>query len=265
MCAISPCPDNLKKKIPKNRKINPFIKEKNKFIAEYDANIFVTTDDEDVQVATGAFSDKIVSNRFSETTSKVKSTVLNTSFVVPLGDYNVSIRVKDLDTKMSSKKNNEVKLKKFSNDSQIYDPIFIKEAEGEWGFKSNEFPIDANQIIVKNNEIKFYQYATVDIGEYEMIINILSGKEVQWSKTINSSSDSKIVSHLITVPTKDMDRKDLKVQVSINQKDSTESKSLGFRFRNSFMPDSINNIDLALSQMSYILTPDERKELKKRN
>ena len=96
-----------------------------------------------------------------------------------------------------------------------------------------------------------------------MIINILSGKEVQWSKTINSSSDSKIVSHLITVPTKDMDRKDLKVQVSINQKDSTESKSLGFRFRNSFMPDSINNIDLALSQMSYILTPDERKELKK--
>ena len=37
-----------------------FIKEKNKFIAEYDANIFVTTDDEDVQVATGSFSDKIV-------------------------------------------------------------------------------------------------------------------------------------------------------------------------------------------------------------
>ena len=83
-----------------------FIKEKNKFIAEYDANIFVTTDDEDVQVATGSFSDKIVSNRFSETTSKVKSTVLNTSFVVPLGDYNVSMTVKDLDTKLSSKKNN---------------------------------------------------------------------------------------------------------------------------------------------------------------
>ena len=109
-----------------------FIKEKNKFIAEYDANIFVTTDDEDVQVATGSFSDKIVSNRFSETTSKVKSTVLNTSFVVPLGDYNVSMTVKDLDTKLSSKKNNEVRLKQFSNDSQIYDPIFIKEAKGEW-------------------------------------------------------------------------------------------------------------------------------------
>ncbi len=240
-----------------------FIKEKNKFIAEYDANIFVTTDDEDVQVATGSFSDKIVSNRFSETTSKVKSTVLNTSFVVPLGDYNVSMTVKDLDTKLSSKKNNEVKLKQFSNDSQIYDPIFIKEAKGEWGFKSNEFPIDANQIVVKNNEIKFYQYATVDTGEYEMIINILSGKEVQWNKTINSSSESRIVSHLITVPTTDIDKKDLKVQISINQKNSTESKSLGFRFRNSFMPDSITNIDLALSQMNYILTSDERKELKK--
>ena len=240
-----------------------FIKEKNKFIAEYDANIFVTTDDEDVQVATGSFSDKIISNRFSETTSKVKSTVLNTSFIVPLGDYNISISVKDLDTKLSSKKNNKVKLKQFSNDSQVYDPIFIKEAKGEWGFESNKFPIDANQIVVKNNEIQFYQYAIINAGAYEMVINILSGKEVQWSKTINSSSESRIVSHLITVPTKDINRKDLKVQVFVNQKNSTESRSLRFRFRNSFMPDSITNIDLALSQMNYILTSDERKELKK--
>ena len=240
-----------------------FIKEKNKFIAEYDANIFVTTDDEDVQVATGSFSDKIISNKFSETTSKVKSTVLNTSFIVPLGDYNVSINVKDLDTKLSSKQNNKVELKQFSNDSQVYDPIFIKEAKGEWGFESNKFPIDANQIVVKNNEIQFYQYAVINAGVYEMIINILSGKEVQWSKTINSSSESRVISHLITVPTKDINRKDLKVQVSVNQKNSTKSRSLGFRFRNSFMPDSITNIDLALSQMNYILTSDERKELKK--
>ena len=239
-----------------------FIKEKNKFIAEYDANIFVTTDDKDVQVATGSFSDKIISNRFSETTSKVKSTVLNTSFVVPLGDYNISINVKDLDTKLSSKQNNKVELKQFSNDSQVYDPIFIKEAKGEWGFESNKFPIDANQIVVKNNEIQFYQYAVINAGVYEMVINILSGKEVQWSKTINSSSESRVISHLITVPTKDINRKDLKVQVSVNQKNSTKSRSLGFRFRNSFMPDSITNIDLALSQMNYILTPDERKELK---
>ena len=240
-----------------------FIKEKNKFIAEYDANIFVTTDDQDVQVATGSFSDKIISNKFSETTSKVKSTVLNTSFVVPLGDYNISINVKDLDTKLSSKQNNKVELKQFSNDSQVYDPIFIKEAKGEWGFESNKFPIDANQIVVKNNEIQFYQYAVINAGVYEMVINILSGKEVQWSKTINLSSESRVISHLITVPTKDINRKDLKVQVSVNQKNSTKSRSLGFRFRNSFMPDSITNIDLALSQMNYILTSDERKELKK--
>ena len=240
-----------------------FIKEKNKFIAEYDANIFVTTDDKDVQVATGSFSDKIVSNKFSETTSKVKSTVLNTSFVVPLGDYNVSINVKDLDTKLSSKQNNKVELKQFSNDSQVYDPIFIKEAKGEWGFESNKFPIDANQIVVKNNEMQFYQYVVINAGVYEMVINILSGKEVQWNKTINSSSESRVISHLITVPTKDINRKDLKVQVSVNQKNSTKSRSLGFRFRNSFMPDSITNIDLALSQMNYILTSDERKELKK--
>ena len=29
VCAISPCPDNLKKNIPKNKKMIPLIKEKN--------------------------------------------------------------------------------------------------------------------------------------------------------------------------------------------------------------------------------------------
>ena len=238
-----------------------FVKEGRSFIAEYDANISVV-DEDDVEVATGSFSDKIVVKKFSETTSRVKSTILSSSFFVPLEDYLVSVNIKDIDTKLTSKKAKKVNLDDFSDTFQVYEPIFLKETDGEWGFSDNEFPIDANQIIIKENQLKFYQYATISPGDYTMVINVFSGKKLQWTDTINSSSDNKVVSHLINLETKDINKVDLKIEVTVNQGELSASKSSKFKSRDSFMFGGVANIDLALSQMNYILTTEERKKLK---
>ncbi len=238
-----------------------FVKEGRNFTAEYDANISVV-DEDDVEVATGSFYDKIVVKKFSETTSRVKSTILSSSFAVPLENYVVSVNIKDIDTKLTSKKANKVNLDDFSDTFQVYEPIFLKETDGEWGFSDNEFPIDANQIIIKENQLKFYQYATISPGDYTMLINVFSGKKLQWTDTINSSSDTKVISHLINLPTKDINKVDLKIEVTVNQGKLSASKSSKFKSRDSFMFGGIGNFDLALSQMNYILTTEERKELK---
>ena len=238
-----------------------FVKEGRSFIAEYDANISVV-DEDDVEVATGSFSDKIVVKKFSETTSRVKSTILSSSFFVPLEDYLVSVNIKDIDTKLTSKKAKKVNLDDFSDTFQVYEPIFLKETDGEWGFSDNEFPIDANQIIIKENQLKFYQYATISPGDYTMVINVFSGKKLQWTDTINSSSENKVVSHLINLETKDINKVDLKIEVTVNQGELSASKSSKFKSRDSFMFGGVANIDLALSQMNYILTTEERKKLK---
>ena len=238
-----------------------FVKEGRSFIAEYDANLSVVNKD-DVEVATGSFSDKIIVKKFSETTSRVKSTILSSSFVVPLEDYVVSVNIKDIDTKLTSKKTKKVNLDDFSETFQVYDPIFLKETDGEWGCSDNEFPVDANQIIIKENQLKFYQYATISPGDYTMVINVFSGKKLQWTDTINSSSDTKVISQLINLPTKDINKVDLKIEVIVNQGELSASKSSKFKSRDSFMFGGVGNIDLALSQMNYILTTQERKELK---
>ena len=238
-----------------------FVKEGRNFVAEYDSNLSVV-DEDDVEVATGSFSGKIVVKKFSETTSRVKSTILTSSFVVPLEDYIVSASIKDIDTKLSSKKTKKLNLDDFSDTFQVYEPIFLKVTEGEWGFADNEFPIDANQIIIKENQLKFYQYATISPGDYTMVINVFSGKKLQWTDTINSSSDAKVISHLINLPTNDINKVDLKIEVTVNQGELSASKSSKFKSRDSFMFGGIGNIDLALSQMNYILTTEERKELK---
>jgi len=238
-----------------------FVKEGRNFIAEYDVSLSVV-DQDDVEVATGSFSDKIIVKKFSETTSRVKSTILSSSFVVPLEDYIISVNIKDIDTKLTSKKIKKVNLEEFSETFQVYEPIFLKETKGEWGFSDNEFPIDSNQIIIKENRLKFYQYATISPGEYDMVINVFSGKKLQWTHTINSSSNNKVISHLIDLPTKDINKVDLKIEITVNQGELSASKSSKFKSRDSFMFGGVGNIDLALSQMNYILTVEERKELK---
>ena len=238
-----------------------FVKEGRNFIAEYDVNLSVVGQD-DIEVATGSFSDKIIVKKFSETTSRVKSTILSSSFVVPLEDYVVSVNIKDIDTKLTSKKTKKVNLDDFSETFQVYDPIFLKETDGEWGFSDNEFPVDASQIIIKENQLKFYQYATISPGDYTMVINVFSGKKLQWTDTINSSSDTKVISQLINLPTKNINKVDLRIEVTINQGSLSDSKSSKFKSRDSFMFGGVGNIDLALSQMNYILTTQERKELK---
>ena len=107
-----------------------FVKEGRNFVAEYDSNLSVV-DEDDVEVATGSFSGKIVVKKFSETTSRVKSTILTSSFVVPLEDYIVSASIKDIDTKLSSKKTKKLNLDDFSDTFQVYEPIFLKVTEGE--------------------------------------------------------------------------------------------------------------------------------------
>jgi len=54
----------------------------------------------------------------------------------------------------------------------------------------------------------------------------------------------------------------LKVKVVVSQNKNTSSKSFPFKIKNNALFDGIDNIDTALAQMSYILTSNEKKELK---
>jgi len=74
--------------------------------------------------------------------------------------------------------------------------------------------------------------------------------------------DGDVIGHLVNVPIKDISRRDLILKVVVNQNNNTSSKSFPFKIKNTMIFDGIDNIDTALLQMSYILTSEEKKELK---
>ena len=184
---------------------------------------------------------------------------------MPLDSYTVTSSLKDLDIKLSGKKEQEIDLKYLSKSTslKIYNPIFLRQGKGSWGFGLNKFPTVANRVISDNNIISVNQYVVLNPGPYSITMSVISDKKVQWEDSIDAVSEGDVVSHLVNIPIKDIDKRDLTIKVVVNQDDSVSSKSSPFKIKNIMLFDEIDNIDTALAQMSYILTSKEKKEVKK--
>ena len=87
-----------------------FLKKDGLFEAQYEANIAILDSEKEKQ-SSQLFSDTITVKKFGDTTSKVKKKILTTAFVLPLESYTVTSSLKDLDIKLSGKKDKEIDLK----------------------------------------------------------------------------------------------------------------------------------------------------------
>ena len=159
------------------------------FKAKYEAGIAILDSDNEKQ-SSELISDTITAKNFADTTSKANRKIITTAFVLPLDSYTVTSSLKDLDIKLSGKKEQKIDLKSLINNAsfKIYDPIFIKESKGLWGFGLNEFPIDSRRVIPTNDTISLYQYIVLNPGEYTLTISVISDKKVQLSPWLRSSN-----------------------------------------------------------------------------
>tara|TARA_B110000444_G_C18816458_1_gene585410 strand:- start:567 stop:1790 length:1224 start_codon:yes stop_codon:yes gene_type:complete len=240
-----------------------FLKKDNVFEAKYEVTIAILDENKEKK-SSQLFSDTIIVKKFGETTSKIKKKIITTAFVLPVDSYTVTSSLKDLDIKLSAKKEQEINLKYLSKSTslKIYNPIFLRERKGSWGFGLNKFPTVANRVISDNNTISLNQYIVLNPGPYSITMSVVSDKRVQWEDSIDAVSKGDVVSHLVNIPIKDIDKRDLTIKVVVTQNDSISSKSSPFKIKNTMLFDGIDNIDTALAQMSYILTSEEKKELK---
>ena len=240
-----------------------FLKKDNVFEAKYEVTIAILDENKEKK-SSQLFSDTIIVKKFGETTSKIKKKIITTAFVLPVDSYTVTSSLKDLDIKLSAKKEQEINLKYLSKSTslKIYNPIFLRERKGSWGFGLNKFPTVANRVISDNNTISLNQYIVLNPGPYSITMSVVSDKRVQWKDSIDAVSKGDVVSHLVNIPIKDIDKRDLTIKVVVTQNDSISSKSSPFKIKNTMLFDGIDNIDTALAQMSYILTSEEKKELK---
>ncbi len=84
-----------------------------------------------------------------------------------------------------------------------------------------------------------------------------------WNKFYEDEATKKYDYKLLQIPIKDIDTSDLRVKVQVSQEGNVSSKAFPIELKNDYlMLSSIKNVSSALDQMNYILTTEERKELR---
>ena len=240
-----------------------FLKNDVFFESSFDFNISIISKDGS-KLAEKSFSDTISVENFSQTVSISNPKLIIDSFEIPNAEFSVNFSLKDLDTKLIGKKQRKISKKDLPSGrySKIFKPIFVKDLMGDWGFDSGKYPTKINEIISKENFIEFYQYVSMDGGGHSIDFAIISDKSKVWSKSFTQKNNDAFA-ELIRVPLEGIDTSDLRLKIEVSKGRNITSKSYPFEVKNDFlMLSSVKNISTALEQMNYILTVEERKELR---
>jgi len=240
-----------------------FLKKDILFESSFDFNISIISKNGS-KLAEKSFSDTIAVENFSQTVSISNPKLIIDSFVIPNEEFSVNFSLKDLDTKLVGKKQTKISKKDLPSGkySKIFKPIFVKDKPGEWKFDSNKYPTKINEVVAKENFIEFYQYVSMNEGAHLVDFSIISDKKNVWNKSFTQKNKDDFV-QIVRVPIKDIDTSDLRLKIQVSKNGNITSKSFPFEVKNDFMMlSSVKNVSMALEQMNYILTTEERKELR---
>ncbi len=241
-----------------------FLKKDTKFESSYNLNISLISEDGS-KIDEKSFSETIVVENFSQTVSKVNPIKIITSFEIPLQEFNINFSLKDMDTKLIGKKQKKFTNKNLpsGNYSKIFDPIFVKNRQGSWKFGLDKYPTSIDKVEVKDDILEFYQYFSLNKGDYFLDISLISDKKTVWSKSFEDETNKNYDYKLLQIPIENIDTSDLRVKIQVSQNGNVSSKSFPIKFKNDYlMLSSIKNVNTALDQMNYILNTEERKELR---
>ena len=241
-----------------------FLKKDANFESSYELNIALISENGS-KIDEKSFSETIVVKNFSQTVSRANPKLIISSFKIPLQEFSVNFSLKDMDTKLTGKKQKKFTKKNLPSGkySKIFDPIFVKNKRGSWKFGLDKYPVSIKKVEVKDNILEFYQYFALDKGDYFLDISLISDKKTVWSKSFEDEANNNYDYKLLQIPIEDVDTSDLRVKIQVSQDGNISSKSFPIEFKNDYlMLSSIKNVNTALDQMNYILSTEERKELR---
>jgi GWxTD domain-containing protein len=234
------------------------------FKANFQASIVILNDD--VILNQNNFEKQITAERFNDTVSRRIVTILKASNIVENKNKIFStFYLKDLDTKNDIEKKEKINLDSIhkSQSLTIYQPIFFKKIEGEWGFGQDLFPTNIERVEAVDNELIFNQYFGGFSGNYSIRIELLDkSKKVIWSDEIND----KILSDNfdfkpISIPYDKIPKgQEIGIKINLSHNNLSTSKLYSFGLLDSYKYFGIPNLDQALEQMIYIYSAEERKE-----
>ena len=240
-----------------------FKKDFDTFVASYEVEIFIREGRK--TLIDRSYSRTIKTPDFKNTSSVQTYDLSQKSYELKPGKYEVEMTVTDDDSKKAYRIVQKVTIRDFSKPMlSISDPMFISKINEVEGKKMIVPNVSNN---VGNIEDEFYTffeiYSASKLNDSITVkYAILDKEEVVYAGSVNQYIDDNVIPCFLTLDKKDLIFGNYFLQIELvsdKYKEILNKQQLKkmFTIRWQDLPISVNNLDLAIRQVSYIATPSE--------
>ena len=243
-----------------------FIKKESSYIAYYQASLSIRYSKGN-EINNITWTDSIQVELYTDTRSTMKNRKHYADFNVPLGKkYEVIGELQDLDTRKKGLLKKNIDFKGLEKKPSLLKPIFMLDLPGNWGFNAGKIPTRGFRVreIGLGVDIKISGF--VEKNDYEVSIYLTNGTATD-SLIQKFSGDGKLgyFSENIFIPSAKFNSIKNDFRILLQQGKEKDEQKISFtRYKPGFSG-YVYDVEIAMKQMKYILSNDERKELKNNN
>ena len=238
-----------------------FIKRKDKFLAFYDASVMLQ-DKDGKQLFRKTWSDSIVATDYVHTRSRLRTRKHYTNFNIGKEKYLILSELYDKDTRKKGSKKKKIDYTNNKKTPSLMEPIIIADLKGEWGFKSNEFPIIGKKITNIDKGLTINISGFVDDSPYSIKAIINSNKDEKELPLIEQHNNNGFFNHRLKIEKEYLQSLSLKVKIELAQSKQVKKVEKNITIYKPGISGYVNNIENSFRQMKYILTNKERTDAK---
>ena len=242
-----------------------FVKEGDSYSAYYQASLSIR-DKKGKDIEHIIWSDSIQVDLYSDTRSMMKNKKHFTEFNVPIGNrYEVVGELQDLDTRKKGILRKNIDLRSLGKKPSLLSPIFMLDLPGDWGFNKDKIPTRGYRVKEIGLGVDLKISGFVDKGDYEINIFLTNGTaNDSLIQKFTGDGRSGYFSENIFIPSVKFNSLKNDFRISLFQGKKVDEQEISFSRYKPGISSYVDDVEMAIKQMRYILSNDERKELKTR-
>ncbi len=240
-----------------------FVKDGNQFIAAYQASIAIKGKNGE-DLGHQVWTDSIRVKHYVDTKSTVKNRKHYSISKIPTGQkYEIVGELQDADTRKKGIKKKKINLKPLTSPPVLISPTFLMELAGNWGFDSGKIPTRGFRVREVGSGVEMLISGFVKRGNYNVDVFLTNGTALDsLVNQLSGQGSNGYFRETIFIPAKELEALKNDFKIVLTQQGESDVKKISFSTYKPGVSNFVYNIDLALRQMKYILTNEERLQLK---
>jgi len=247
-----------------------FIKEDDKFVADYEFSIEISGEENNIH-KNNVMQEKIVVSNFEDTNSDEKIFLKEIKFEVSPSKYNVRLVITDLDMRKSITQSKEITLKDFwKEEIEISDIIFYVEGDSNLNGGKNIIIHGPNVDVDYNSNLVINYYVFKSDIEKRVVLNskiipkfktkipVYEENEEIYDKKNLTKREIKLIPELIS-------NGPYVFRINVLSEGIKREREIEFSLLWENFPISALHINTAFEQMKYILTEEEYEKISSMN